>query len=517
MGLLSQTQMSAIKATAVKSNQDLKPSKKVNTKSVTREIASISEKVSEYFKDSNAILITSVDQLHEYITNCIESKYISIDTETTGLDRINDTIVGVCLYYPGGVEAYVPSKHKAPIVETFYKNQLTYEEIGKELQRVVDTGNCHSGGTKAIFANADFDLSMMYKDLKVDFCNNCYYDVILSWRCLKENELHNGLKQLYSKYCLKGKGDPKKFSDFFSPQLFPYCKPDIAKLYAANDALITFKLFQFQLPYVTPDSPKCKKNHLEDIANIVWNIEFPLIKVCQMMHRRGVYLEPSIADRLNVKYDRVYDEELTKLQKMVQEVIDDPKYSSSSKRPFASGKQFSPTSITHVEYLLYKMLKLPGSGTSKATLDAFNLPITKQIMLVRSIATNINTFVKKLPNAVAKDQKIHCTFSSVGASTGRFSSQNPNMQNIPSKLKDIRHMFRATPETTYDVPFTNTENISVCLPKYHMLTTDSGDKFVRNIKVGDKVQFKEEGKVIYKIVKSIEPSSEDTSLCNVVF
>lgn len=91
------------------------------------------------------------------------------------------------------------------------------------------------------------------------------------------------------------------------------------------------------------------------------------------------------------------------------------------------------------------------------------------------------------------------------------------MQNIPSKLKDIRHMFRATPETTYDVPFTNNEDISVCLPKYHMLTTDLGDKFVRNIEVGDKVQFKEEGKVIYKSVKSIEPSSEDTSLCNVVF
>ena len=57
---------------------------------------------------------------------------------------------------------------------------------------------------------------------------------------------------------LKGKGDPKKFSDFFTAQLFPYCKPEVAKLYAANDAKITYELFKWQLPYVTKDHPKCK-------------------------------------------------------------------------------------------------------------------------------------------------------------------------------------------------------------------------------------------------------------------
>ena len=71
---------------------------------------------------------------------------------------------------------------------------------------------------------------------------------------------------------MKGVGDPKKFSDFFSPQLFPYCKPQIAKLYAANDAKITFELFKWQLPYVTKSHKKCQDNHLERIADLVWNV-----------------------------------------------------------------------------------------------------------------------------------------------------------------------------------------------------------------------------------------------------
>lgn len=446
MGLFSSAQLSTIKATAVKSNAELKPAKSVNTRSVVSELNKISEQVKSYFSDSKAILINSEDQLHDYISNAIESGYISIDTETTGLDRIHDYIIGFSLYYPGGTEAYIPCKHKAPIMETPYKDQISYEVAHKELIRLTETGPSKSGGVKAIFANADFDLSMIYKDFKVDLCDNCYFDVILAWRCLKENELKNGLKELYTKYVLKGKADPKKFTDFFSTSLYIYSKPEVAKLYAANDALITFELFKFELPFVTKDNPKCIKNNLQSIADLVWNIEIPLIKVCQNMHRRGIYLESSTAEVLNKKYDKIYNEELSKLQSLVQDIIDTPKYTSTKKRPFATGRDFNPSSTMHVKYLLYDMMKLPGNGsTAKDTLDAFDLPVTNQIAKVRSLSTNINTFVKKLPKSVASDNKIHCRFNSIGASTGRFSSADPNMQNIPSKLHDIRHMFRATP------------------------------------------------------------------------
>lgn len=442
MGLFSKSDLEKINAAAKKSQQLAEPKKSVSAKSINTELRQISESVKEYFKDSKAELITTPEQLHDYITKMIEAGIGGIDTETTGLDRMKDHIVGVCLYYPGGVEVYIPSKHIVPLFDTPYSNQLTYEQIGAELQRLVDAK------TKLIFANADFDLSFIYKDLKVDLIENCFFDVIIAWRCLKENERDNSLKGLYAKYPLKGKGDPMKFRDFFSPALFPYCKPEIAKLYAANDAKITYLLFIWQLPFLKKDNPKCKKNHLEAVADLVWGVEFPMIAICQRMHRRGIYLEQSAADMLKGKYLPQCDEEHRKLRQMVQELIDDPKYSASAKPPFSSSNEFNPNSVSHVKWLCYDLLKLDGGkkgGTGKEILGTFNLPVTNQILKCRSLVTLIGTFVEKLPNSTSGDSRIHCQFKQMGADTGRMSSAEPNMQNIPSKAKDIRHMFRATP------------------------------------------------------------------------
>lgn len=444
MGLFSRAQIEQVNAIAEKSKASLEQTSAPKpTKGLNAQLKSMSDAVVEYFKDSPAILITSKEQLHDYITNMIKAGYGGIDTETTGLDRIHDTIVGASLYYPGGVECYIPSKHLVPIFDAPYNDQLTYDEIGEEFQRLADSD------IRLIFANADFDLSMIFKDLKVDLIKNCYYDVILAWRCLKENEKNNQLKVLYNKYVLKGAGDPKTFSDFFPVKLFPYCKPEVAKLYAANDAKITYEFFKWQLPFLLKDNPKCKNNHLEAIADLVWGVEFPLMGVCQKMHRDGVYIEPSMAEMLNRKYIPISNAELAKLHGMVQEILDNPKYSTRVKRPFMRATDFNPESPPHVAWLCYDLMKLDsgrsGRATGKEILSTFNTPVTAQILKCRSLNVLISTFVKKLPNAVGADGKIHCTFKQIGADTGRLSSADPNMQNIPSKAGDIRRMFRAAP------------------------------------------------------------------------
>lgn len=441
MALFSQANMAKINQAVSRSKELAAPPPKVSTKSINTDLQVISQNVVEYFKDSKSILITSEEQLSEYIDECIKAGYAGIDTETTGLDRIKDTIVGSSLYYPGGQECYIPNKHIVPIFDEPYKNQLTYEQCQRQFQRLVDAK------VKMIFANADFDLAMLYKDYKVDFIDTCYYDVILAWRCLKENEVHNDLKSLYNKYVLRGKGDPKRFSDFFPTQLFPYCKPEVAKLYAANDAKITFELFKWQLPYLTKTHPKCQKAHLEKIADLVWNVEFPLIKVCQNLFRTGMYIDQEVAARLREKYNGEREREMEKLRDMVQDVVDHVDF-PVGKAPFHSGKDFNPTSPPHVKHLLYTLMKLPQgpkSGTGKEVLHEINLPITNQILKVRSLGVLINTFVDKLPKSVAPDGRIHAQFKSIGADTGRFSSQAPNLQNIPSHASDIRHMFRASP------------------------------------------------------------------------
>lgn len=511
MGLFSQDQMDQINAVAAKSKEVLKPiqvSKSVT--STQHEIEESTRAVLEYFGNSPAILITSVEQLHDYITKAIESGYCGIDTETTGLDRIHDTIVGCSLYYPGGVECYIPNKHIVPIFETPYRDQLTYEEVGKELQRFV------KAKTKMIFANADFDLAMIYKDYKVDLIPVCYYDVILAWRCLKEDEPDNRLKTLVWKYVHGSKGDPKSFSDFFNPRLFPYSKPEIAKLYAANDAKITFELFKWQLPYVTKSNPKCQKHKLEKIADLIWNIEFPMIRVCALMHRTGVYFDHGVRDVLKVRYDAKYAEENAKLTDMVQELMYTANDTSViQKSPFKTGKDFNEGSPKHVVYLLNNFLGCQVDSGDKNTLALLNLPVTNQILKVRALGKLLNSFIDSLPNDVGPDGRIHSTFKSVGASTGRFSSSEPNVQQIPSHALDIRHQFRATPAMEIIDDCAETENgIEVTLGTYDIVfMTDGTEKEVIDLRVGDTVILQNNNQEVNAIVKSISHQAPYTSLC----
>ena len=515
MGLFSQAQMDQINAVAAKSKEVLKPVQV--SKSVTssqHEIDESTRAVLEYFGDSPAILITSVEQLHDYVLKAIEAGYCGIDTETTGTDRIHDTIVGASLYYPGGVECYIPCKHIVPIFETPYKNQLTYEEVGAELQLFVDAG------TKMIFANADFDLAFIFKDFEVDMIDICYYDVISAWRCLKEDEPQNGLKQLYAKYVMGGKTDPKKFTDFFSPRLFPYSRPDIAKLYAANDAKITYELFKWQLPYVTKTHPKCQKNHLEKIADLVWNIEFPMIKVCALMHRTGIYLDKDTSSVLRPRYHEVRAKEFAKLTDMVQEAMQQADVVTLSKSPFKTAKDFNPNSPPQVGYLLRKIMGMELESTEKETLAQLNLPITNQLLKVRSLDTLIGGFVDKLPELADLDGRVHSTFKSMGASTGRMASADPNVQNIPSHALDIRHQFRATPamEKILDVDYDDSsDTIHATLCRWDSVTTDQGQVDVEDLTIGMKVKLFDEGEEVWKIVKEISDSSDNPTICDVVF
>ena len=503
MGLFTQDQMTKIMKTAEKSREALepvKPSKKAN--SVNAELTEISNRVIEYFKDSPAILIRNKTELHEYVTKAIESGYIGIDTETTGLDRIRDTIVGWSMYYPGGVECYIPCKHLVPIFNEPYKNQLTYEESAEELQRLVDAG------AKMILANADFDVAMIYKDFHVDILDNVYYDVILAWRCLKENETDNALKVLYSKYVLKGKGDPKKFSDFFTPQLFPFSKPEVAGLYAANDAKITYDLFVWQLPYVTKTHDKCKKARLEKIADLVWNIEIPMIKVCALMHRYGIFYDNHTSAVLHARYHAKYDAEVKKLAELVDDLIKSSDLLTMNKAPFTSGATFKESSPLQVKFLCNQLIKCnpPISETGKETLTLLNHPVTNQILKVRGASKLLDTYVDKLPKVIAKDNRVHARFNSIGASTGRMSSSEPNMQNIPSHATDIRHSFRATP-VLEDVVNCVTDENSISVKLFHLdrVTTDNGDKPVKDLTVGDNIHLFE-GSV--SVVKQLTHISE---------
>lgn len=451
--LFNAAQIDKINQVAERAKDSVQSPKKVNTKNITSDLNRISAQVQEYFKDSEAILIHNREELHEYVTNLIKSGYAGIDTETTGLDRQHDTIVGSSLYYPGGVECYIPNNHLAPIFDQPYKGQLTYEDVHDEFQRIVESN------VKLIFANADFDLAMIRKDYKVNLVDRFYYDVIIGWRVIREGEQHYDLKNLYNRHVLKGKGDPKRFSDFFPVQLFPYCKPEVAKLYAAHDAKITFEEFKFQLPYITKSNKKCTSNNLERIADLVWDIEMPMVRVCHELFHNGIYIDKDIGKMLQTKYHSKRDEEMKKLKEMVQKVVDEKGYAvtSSTRKPFTSGAEFNPTSPMHVKYLVYTLMGFPeGTGkdkgsTRKEKLEEFHDPLVDQILKVRSYSTLINTFVDKMPNTTGLDGRIHARFNQVGADTGRMCIAKGTKITCLNSQKNIEDIVPGDIVYCYDV------------------------------------------------------------------
>lgn len=499
MGLFSAAVTDKINQIAAKSNQEAEQTASINAKSMNDDLNRMSKQVEEYFKDSQAILITDIQELHKYVDKCIETGYAGIDSETTGLDRIHDYIVGFSLYTPGLPECYIPIKHIVPLFETLYKNQLTYEECATELQRLVDNH------VKLIFANADFDLAMFYSSFGVDLIPAFYYDVITAWRCLREDEKDNSLKGLYAKYPMRGKVDPKKFSDFFSPKLFPYCKPAIAALYAANDAKITYELFIWQLPYVTKTHDFCKKNHLEKIADIVWNIEFPLVGTCALLHRRGIFLDDSIAQPLHARYTDALHADEDILADEVQLLIDAKDVATNSKRPFRTGKDFNPNSPVHVKYLVNQLLGSSAKSTGKEVLKEINKPSTSAILKVRGDVKLLSTYVDKLPRVIGSDHRIHSTFKPMGADTGRMSSEAPNMQNIPSHALDIRHIFRATPEQKEVVKVESIDStIKLKLSLYDSIPSIDKLVQVRDLTTDTIVIFKNNDQEAQYVVKDID-------------
>lgn len=438
-------QVEQINKIAAKSTEALSPQKPTSAKSINSDLQAMEAQVLEYFKDSPAVLIKSKEDLHNYVTSCIEYGYAGIDTETTGLDRINDHLVGASLYVPGQPECYIPFKHKIPIFDQPYKDQISYDDFAEELERF------RAAKTRLIFANADFDIAMIYHDTGVPLEDVCYYDVILAWRCLKENENDNSLKGLYAKYVKKGKVDPKKFSDFFSPALFPYCKPEIAKLYAANDAKITFELMMWQLPYITKSHEKCKKAHLEKIADLIWNIEFPMIKVCANLHRVGVYLDDTVARPLHDRYTSQLHKDESQLSKLIQQLIDEKDSPVNRKRPFRTGQEFNPNSPPHVKYLVNVLLGKEAESTGKDVLKEINVPATNQVLKVRGDTKLLSTYVDKLPGNTGPDDRIHCTFKSIGAACVTGDTILPTSSGY-RRIQDICESYGCVEGSHVDAP-----------------------------------------------------------------
>lgn len=454
----------------------------------------VTQNLGKYEEES--ILIRTENELHEYITKCINNGVISIDTETTGLDPILDNLAGVCIYTPGEKTAYVPVNHESYITFERLPEQLTEEQVGRELQRVVDSK------IKVVMFNATFDIRVLRNQCNVYL--TCYWDAYLGARLLNENESSNALKKLHQKYCLNGEGDAFKYDELFKGIKFTLIPIKVGYLYAAHDAKITYELYKFQEPYLDLNQER------EDLRNVAWvfrNIEMPIVDVVCDMEDTGVDFDKEFAEKLSVDYHKQAEEKINLFYKELH------KYDSE----IDAYKSFHPnhklddpiniSSPTQLAVLFYDILKIepPDSknprGTGVDILAKMDNPLAKLILDYRKVDKLLSTYIDKLPQVInPKTNRIHCKFNQYGADTGRFSSDSPNLQNIPSHNKEIRKMFKATNREEYVLESNN----SFVVSKFCEVKTLSGWKFADKVLSGDTLLVEENGKDFEIIVNKIE-------------
>lgn len=386
------------------------------------------------------ILIKEKEVLHDYITDCIGNGYISIDTETNGLDPLQDNLVGICPYTRGQRGAYIPLNHISYVTGVKAEGQLPMDFVISEFKRLLEKK------PEIDMFNAKFDIRFLRANGLPEIY--CTWDGYLASQLLNENEPTHGLKQLHRKYVLNGKGDAFSFDELFKGITFDKIPASVGYLYAAHDPVITTELCDYQRKYLRED------NERKDMRDIYWvfkNIEMPCISVVADMEDAGIEFDMNYQQKLSSKYNALLEEKKEKFYRICDDFGTDlDKY--REKQGVANKLEYpiNINSSAQIAIMLYDVLKIepvdPKSprGTGEEILAKIDHPVAKAILEHREVKKLLSTYVDKLPDCVnPKDGRIHCSFNQYGAKTGRFSSSDPNLQNIPSHNKDIRKMFKA--------------------------------------------------------------------------
>lgn len=533
--LVKKLKPDSIKSAEVNAEKLLK-SKKL---SLQERLAIINEKVIKTLgkQRHNTVVIRSLDDFSAYIEKALTAGRIAVDTETNNsLDPITCKLMGLCLYVPGEKQAYIPINHVNSNTGELLPNQLTEADCKAQLQRVLDSN------TFIVMHNGKFDYKVIKCTCGIEVVPD--WDTMLAAKVLDENEFSAGLKQQYI-----SKIDPsqEKYSidHLFENIEYAQVDPDIFALYAATDSMMTDKLYLWQKPHMEEAEAE---NPSRNIYKLFKEVEMPCLQVVAEMELAGINFDVEYADRLRIKYesqladiDAKIDAELTRIadkieiwkktpdalnparvyvaekSKMSQEKIEKmyPHFDTALNKRYKMGKAkidqledpISLSSPTQLAILFYDILKLSNKAGDRSTgEDALielskSSPIAKILLERRGVVKLLDAFINSLPEKVnPKTGKIHCSFHQYGAATGRFSSSEPNLQQVPSHAKNIRMLFTA--DTTYRKVEISDDCFVV--PASDEVETVTGWKYARDLVVGDRLRGEDTDEIIINIEKRVD-------------
>ena len=367
----------------------------------------------EVTRKSKYELITKIKQLENWITKIKKNSLLALDTETTGLDYMDAKLVGISLSVKSGEAAYIPLGHQQ-------EEQLSVDVVLKKLKPVLE-----SEKIKLVGQNIKFDRNILTRHgINLDSFEND--TMLMSYVLNSTATRHNldALAQYYLNYKtttfeeVAGKGVKQVTFD-----LVPM---DQAVHYASEDADITFQLHE---------EFKSRLAKEPVLNTLLEEVEIPLITVLSDMEQAGTLVNEKVLKAQS----KNFSERITKLEAEAYELAD---------QEFNLG---SPKQLQEIffEKLKYPILqKTPGGQPSTAEnvlqqlSEDYELP--KIILEHRTLSKLKSTYTDKLPSQISPNTgRIHTSFNQTGTSTGRLSSSDPNLQNIPIKTEDGRRIRQA--------------------------------------------------------------------------
>ena len=362
--------------------------------------------------------ITKEADIKLWLQKIQESSLTCIDTETTGLDALRVSLVGISLAVAPGEACYIPLAHTTnedQLEKAWVLDQLKpwlegeqYKKLGQNLK--YDTH---------IFANE----GIVLKGVEHDTLLQSY--VLESHRSHDMDSLaqrHLGEKTTtYEEVCGKG----------VHQITFDQVNLETATNYAAEDADITLRLHHAMYPAIAADAKLLK---------IYRDIEMPAMHALGVMERNGILIDvPKLAAQAQVVGQR-----LLELEKQIHELAGQP-------FNIQSPKQIAEILFGKLELPVIKKTPLGAPSTDEEVLQklAENYPLPARILDYRSLAKLQSTYIEKLPRMVnPKTGRVHTSYSQAVAVTGRLASSDPNLQNIPVRTEEgrkIREAFIAKP------------------------------------------------------------------------
>ena len=369
--------------------------------------------------NSNYELINSEEALDKIIKAASKSKVIAIDTETTGLDYMDVDLVGVSLAFEAGKAYYIPFGHEKQEVPQL-EEQIVLKKLKPFLEQTKD---------KIIGQNIKFDRNILARyGININSIKN---DTMMMSYVLDASATRHNLDALSSYYLNHKTSTFEEVAGKGAKQVtFDKVPLDLATNYAAEDADITLRLYQVLEP---------KLNSIKSLKKLMEEIEIPLIEVLSDMEQNGTLLNSKIL----ASQSKDLESRIKKLEKLAYEI-------AGEEFNLGSTKQLREIFFEKLNYRVIK--KTPGGqpSTDEKVLqelsEEYELP--KVLLEHRTLSKLKSTYTDKLPGQISPNTgKVHTSFHQAVTTTGRLSSSDPNLQNIPIRTEDgrrIRQAFEAT-------------------------------------------------------------------------